>query len=253
MHPTSGVAFPLALAAALSITVGVLVGSSSAELESAVFTWREARLRMIVPRGWRASDQTSYPGLVLWMARSDPPGQIQLTVERFTRELFCSWPRSCQASRESLPSRYACALRIALEAKRLRVEPIQAGPKENEAAGLASIWFDYDDGKHFLRQAIAFSPDYAISLVLSTPTREARGTHGRAFEQALRTLHLLSAEESARAEGIDAGVAPPSDASVVDSTTLADGAVLDAGAVFESAPAPRISPIGPCETSTPAR
>jgi hypothetical protein len=246
-------AFPLALAAALSIGVGVLVGSSAAELESAVFTSREARLRMIVPRGWRASDQTSYPGLVLWMARSDPPGQIQLTVERFTRDLFCTWPRSCQTSREGLPSRYACALRFALEAKRLRVEPIQAGPKENEAAGLASIWFDYDDGKHFLRQAIAFSSDFAISLVLSTPTREARGTHGRAFEQALRTLHLLSAEESARAEGIDAAVAPPSDASVVDSTALADGAVLDAGVVFESAPAPKISPIGPCETSTPAR
>jgi hypothetical protein len=253
--------FPLALVAALSVAIGVLVGSSAAELESAVFTSREAGLRMIVPRGWRASDQTSYPGLVLWMARSDPPGQpqvtppgqMQLTVERFTRELFCTWPRSCQTSREGLPSRYACALRFALEAKRLRVEAIQAGPKENEAAGLASIWFDYDDGKHFLRQAIAFSPDYAISLVLSTQTREARGIHGRAFEQALRTLHLLSAEESARAEGIDAAVAPPSDASVIDSTALADGAVLDAGVVFESAPAPRISPIGPCETSTPVR
>src|SRR5512138_2935735 len=123
-------AFPLALAAALA-----------AAIESAVFTAREARLRMIVPRGWRASDQTSYPGLVLWMARSDPqPGQIQLTVERFTRELYCSWPRTCQVSREGLPSRYASAVRATLEAKRLRVEAIQAGPKENEAAGLPSIW-----------------------------------------------------------------------------------------------------------------
>jgi hypothetical protein len=241
-------AFPLALAAALAVVVGALVQDSAADLDAAVFTSREARLRLIVPRYWRASEQTSYPGLVLWMARSDPPGQLQLTVERFTRELFCSWPRSCQASRESLPSRYACALRATLEAKRLRVEAIQAGPKENEEAGLASVWFDYDDGKHFLRQAIAFSPDYAISLVLSTPTRETRTTHARAFEQALRTLHLLSAEESARAEGIDAAVAPPSDASLIDSTALADGAVLDSGVVFESAPAPKINPVGPCPT-----
>jgi hypothetical protein len=252
-------AFPLALAVALAVAVGALVEDSAAELDNAVFTSREARLRLIVPRGWRASEQTSYPGLVLWMAHIDPPGQtpvpgqLQLTVERFTRELFCSWPRSCQASRETLPSRYACALRAALEAKRLRVEAIQAGPKENEAAGLASIWFDYDDGQHFLRQAIAFSPDYAISLVLSTPTRQTRATHGRAFEQALRTLHLLSAEETARAEGIDAAVAPPSDASLVDSTALADGAVLDSGVLFESAPAPKINPIGPCPTPPTAR
>jgi hypothetical protein len=242
-------AFPLALGAALAVATAVFVGSSAAELENLVFTSREARLRMIVPRNWRASDQTSYPGLVLWMARSDPqPGQIQLTVERFTRELYCSWPRSCQVSREGLPSRYACALRATLEAKRLRVEAVQAGPKENESAGLPSIWFDYDDGKHFLRQAIAFSPDdYAISLVLSAGSKEARATHGRAFEQALRTLHVVTAEETARAEGIDAPVAPPSDASIIDSTALADGAVLDAGVVFESAPAPKVNPIGPCD------
>src|SRR5690348_14536380 len=234
-------AFPLALAAALAIAAAVFVRISAADLENGVFTSREARLRMIVPRNWRVSDQTSYPGLVLWMARSEPqPGQIQLTVERFTRELYCSWPRTCQVSREGLPSRYACALRSTLEAKRIRVEAVQAGPKENEAAGLPSIWFDYDDGKHFLRQAIAFSPDdYAISLVLSAGSKEARAIHGRAFEQALRTLHLVSAEESARAEGIDAAIAPPSDASIIDSTALADGAVLDAGVVFESAPAPK--------------
>jgi hypothetical protein len=246
-------AFPLALAAALAVAVGAVVEDSAAELESAVFTSRAHHLRLIVPRGWRASDQASYPGLQLWMARSDPQGQIQLTVEDFTRELYCSWPRSCQLSREGLPSRYACALRAKLEAKRLRVEAIQAGPKDNEAAGLPSVWFDYDDGRHFLRQAIAFSEDHAISLVLSTSTKEARTTHGRAFEQALRTLHLLSAEEAARAEGIDAAVAPPSDASVVDSNALADGAVLDAGVVFESAPAPKISPVGPCPTSPSSR
>src|ERR1051325_3702826 len=112
-HPRA--AFPLALAAALAIGIGALVGDSAAELESAVFTSREAGLRMIVPRNWRASEQTSYPGLVLWMAYSKPPGQLQLTIERFTRELFCSWPRSCQLSREALPSRYACALRSTLE------------------------------------------------------------------------------------------------------------------------------------------
>jgi len=242
-------AVPLALIAALGLAAGVIVEDSAAELDNLVFTSRADRLRLIVPRGWRASDQPSYPGVLLWMARSEPQGQIQLTVETFTRALFCSWPVTCRTSHDALPSKYACALRPKLEAQRLKVGPVQAGPKDNEDAGLPSIWFEYDDGKHFLRQAIAFSSDRAVSLVLSAPTSAARATHARAFEQALRTLHLLSAEETARAEGIDAAVAmavAPADASTIDSGALADGAVLDAGVRFESAPAPKISPIGAC-------
>jgi hypothetical protein len=246
-------AFPLALAAALSLAVGILIDDSAAELENQVFTSRADRLRIVVPRGWRASDHPSYPGLLLWMAPNQVPGQpafagqIQLTVEAFTRDLYCSWPASCRASHDGLPSKYACALRIKLESMRLRVEPIQAGPKENEQAGLSSISFDYDDGKRFLRQAIAFSADRAISLVLSAPSKELRTRHARAFDQALRTLHQLSLEETARAEGIDATIAPPTDASIIDSGALADGAVLDAGVLFETAPAPKISPVGSCD------
>jgi len=239
-------AFPVAVLAALAVIAVVAVDDSAADLDNLVYTSRSNHLRLVVPRGWRASDLPSYPGLLLWMARSEPQGQMVLTAEDFSRELYCSWPRACQTSHEGFPSRYACALRSKLEGQRLKVGPVQAGPRENEAAGLASIWFEYDDGKHFLRQAIAFSADRAFSLVLSAPSSEARATHTRAFEQALRTLHLLSAEETARVEGVDAAVAPPGDASVIDSNALADSAVLDAGTAFESAPAPKITPVGPC-------
>jgi hypothetical protein len=240
-------AFPLALIAALAAAVAVVVDDSAAELENLVFTSRADRVRIVVPRNWRASDQPSYPGLLLWMAPTQPQGQIELTAEAFTRELYCSWPVTCRASHEGLPSKYACALRPKLEAQRLRVGPIQAGPRENEAAGLPSIWFEYEDGKHFLRHAIAFSSDRAFSLVLSAPTGDARAAHSRAFEQALRTLHLLSAEETARTEGIDAAVPrPPGDAVPADAAALPDSAPLDSGVAFESSPAPLISPIGPC-------
>jgi hypothetical protein len=243
-------AFPLALVAALGLGTAVLVEDSAAELENLVFTSRADRLRLLVPRGWRASDQPSYPGLLLWMGRSEPQGQIVLTAEAFTRDLYCSWPVTCRTSHETLPSKYACALRSKLEAQRLRVNAIQAGPRENEAAGLPSIWFEYDDGKHFLRQAIAFSPDRAISLVLSTQTSEARTTYSRAFEQTLRTLHLLSAEETARAEAASATAAgTPDDASTGDAGAPADGAVPDAGATLEATPPPppKLDPVGPCK------
>jgi hypothetical protein len=181
------------------------------------------------------------------MARSQPPGQIELTIEHVTHDRYCSWPLTCRANQDGLPSQYACALRAKLEAQHLKVDSPQAGPKENEAEGLPSIWFEYNDDKHFLRHAIAFSsPDRAISLLLSAPTSAARTAHIRAFEQALRSLHLLSAEETARASGIDAAVAAvPDDASLVDSGVLADAAP-DAGVLFESAPPPKVSPIGPC-------
>lgn len=228
------------LLGALVFGTRFLVGESHAELENSVFTSRANRLRMVVPRGWRATDQPSYPGLLLWMLRSQPPGQIVLTAETFTREQYCSWPIACRTSPESLSSKYACALRARLQTQRMQVGPVQAGPKDNEAAGLPTVWFEYDDGKRFLRQAVAVGADRLVTLVLSSPTNDARAAHVRPFEQALRTLRPLTTDETSTIEP-DAPPAPPSDASTpIDATTI------DAG--FESTPAPKINPVGPCPT-----
>jgi hypothetical protein len=248
MRRARALAFPLALLVALVVAIGFLVGDSSAELENQVFTSRADRLRMVVPRGWRATDQPSYPGLILWMMRSQPEGKIVLTAQAFTRELYCSWPIQCRSSHEPLQGKYACALRQKLADQRMRVGPVQAGPKDNEEAGVPSVWFEYDDGKHFLRHAVALSSDRAISLVLSAPTNDARATHVRAFEQALRTLHTLTAAETAPVEAVDAAlaVADASTSSLDAVATVADATNVDAGVMFESAPAPKLEPIGPC-------
>src|SRR5512139_3683560 len=102
-------AFPLAVLASLLFALVFLVGDSRAELDSQnqVFTSPADRLRMVVPRGWRATDQPSYPGLLLWMMRSQPPGQIVLTSETFTRDLYCSWPVACRASSDTLTAQFA--------------------------------------------------------------------------------------------------------------------------------------------------
>jgi len=241
MRRFAAATFAIALLASLVVALGLLVEESRAELENQVFTSRADRIQMVVPRGWRATDQPSYPGLLLWMMRTQPPGQIVLTSETFTRELYCSWPVACRNSGDSNTAKYVCALRERLTAQRLRVGPIQQGPKENELAGLPSVWFEYDDGKRFLRQAVAVTSDRAVSLVLTAPTNEARAAHGRPFDQALRTLHVLTAAETA----------PTNDASLgmldaMPSTLPVDGAPRDAGVVFESAGPPRLSPIGPC-------
>jgi len=195
----------IASATAIGVAVGVVVivgeRPSQADLDNQVFTSKTALVRLVVPRGWRATDQPSYPGVLLWMLRSEPEGRLALTAEPFTREVYCSWPITCRSGKGaalSLPAKAACALRSKLLAQHMRtVGDAQAGPKENDDEGLPSVWFEYDDGKHFMRQAIAIDEDRVVSLVLSTQTNDARAGYVRAFEQALRTMRPVNAEEQA--------------------------------------------------------
>ncbi|HEY4238668.1 MAG TPA: hypothetical protein VGM88_02590 [Kofleriaceae bacterium] len=188
-----------ALPAAIALVIGgavtaFLVEESRADLDGQVFTSRADSLRLVVPRGWRASDQASYPGVILWMMRSSPAGTMMLTGEDLTHALYCSWPVQCRTEREALSTRYACALREKLAAQRFKVGPIEPGPRETDAQGLPIVWFEYDDGKRFLRQAVAVGAEgttdtqRAISLVLTASSSTDRTTHVRAFEQALRSI-----------------------------------------------------------------
>lgn len=229
--------FALVFVVGIALAI-VAIGSirpAAADLENQVFTSKAERLRLVVPRGWRATDQASYPGLLLWMMRSQPEGRIVVTAEPFSRALYCSWPLACRLNKDALGLRYACALRDRFVKLGMHVGPVQAGPRENEAAGLPSVWFEYDDGKHFVRQAIAYDDERAISVVLGTPTVEARTTHVRSFEQALRTLRPIEGGDTGSPSELgDAGVA------------TRDGGPEAAVVPSASRPAPRLNPIGPC-------
>jgi hypothetical protein len=234
---------------ALAVATLVAVAVAHAELENLVFTSKPDQLRMVVPRGWRATDQPSYPGILLWMARTQPDAHLVLTAEAFTRKLYCSWPLTCRKTHDALPSQLACALRSDLQAQHMRVGPIQAGPKENEAAGMPSVWFEYDDGRHFFRQAVALTEDRVVSLLLSAPSSEGRTAYARPFEQALRTLRPLTAEELQTAAGSAAPPPPPSDQPPVDAGVLADaGTETPRATTFQAAPAPKVNPVGSCTT-----
>ncbi|HEY4175616.1 MAG TPA: hypothetical protein VGM90_02230 [Kofleriaceae bacterium] len=218
------------------IASAFLVEESHAELENSVFTSRAYGLRMVVPRGWRSTDQESYPGLLLWMLRSQPEGTIVLTAEPLDHKRYCTWPLACRSSSDSLSAKFACMLRTRLTAQKLKAGPVQAGPKENEEAGLPSVWFEYDDGKRFLRQAVAVGDTSAVSLVLSAPTNEARAAHVRPFEQALRTLRPLTTSEAriaAVTSPVDAGVP----AVVVDASTDAGTGSAGSGSGSAAPPA----------------
>jgi hypothetical protein len=246
----------LAIASAVGVAAIALfaIKPVSAELENQVFTSRADRIRLVVPRGWRASDAPSYPGLLLWLMR--PEGKMVLSAQPFTRELYCSWPITCRASHDvsNMQSKLACALRQKLVTESMRIGPIQAGPKENEDAGVPSVWFDYDDGKHFMRQAVALGDDRAFSLVLSASSADARNSQIRSFEQTLRTLRPLTTEElgaqlaPGTAITVDAGVISTIDGSVAESGSAGSGSGSAPAPPPESVnpPTSKINPIGPC-------
>lgn len=185
--------------------------SVSADLDSQLFTSREHRIKLTVPKGWRASELPSYPGIVLWMLRSQPEARIVVGAEALRQELVCAWPAECRSLSKPLAERYACALRSQLERQDILVGQIQSGPKENVAAGMPSVWFEFTDGKRYVRQALAANERRVVSLALTAGSIADRGTHARAFDQALRSLHELSEAEARAASPsalADNGAAP---------------------------------------------
>lgn len=234
------------IAAALAAAV-IAIPTVRAELDNSIFTSKVHRIRLVVPRGWRPTDQPSYPGLLLWMVRNQPEGKIVLTAEPFTRAVYCSWPIECRQSTDPLPSKLACALRQKLTAQRMRVGPTQGGPKENAQNGMPSVWFELDDGKRYLRQAVALGEDRVVSLTLHATSLETRSTHVRAFEQALRTLRPLTpAELGVQAPSPEQAVAQLVDDAGVPSDAASDAAVAVIATTFESAPESKQEPVGPC-------
>ena len=209
---------------------------------------RADNIRVVVPRGWRESDAPSYPDLLLWMMRGD--AKIILTAEPVTHALYCSWPVQCRTSHDisSMTGRYACALRDKLQRDHhMHVGLVEGGPKENEDAGLPSVWFEYDDGHHYMRHAIAVADNRAVGLVLEAPSSDQRSGAVRSFEQALRTLRPLNSEElatvaTASGSAAAAGSASPSD---IGSAGSAGSAGAPAPALALPAPS-RVDPTGPC-------
>ena len=193
-----------------------LAPDGDATLENQVFTSRAHRIRVSVPRGWRASDQSSYPGVLLWMRRSKPPGMMLLTSEAIDDAIYCAWPAQCRQLSDTLAAQYACALASRLEQMGFGVGPVQAGPRDGE---LPSVWLEYDDGKRWLRQAVASDDVMAHTLILSAGSAQQRASHARAFDQALRSVHPLADDEieppapiDARPADADPAAAPQSDA-----------------------------------------
>jgi hypothetical protein len=181
-----------------ALAVALVHSQADASLEGEVFTSREANVRMVVPRGWRVSDLPTYPGVLLWMAHTKPRGLMLLTADTLDREARCAWPATCRTAGRPLAEQMACGLAARLTEDGFKPGPVQSG---------RTPWFDYEDGKQWLRQAVLVSGAHAVTVVLSAPSAADRASHARAFDRAVRSLRPLTAlEAAAAAPAIDAGL-----------------------------------------------
>jgi hypothetical protein len=158
------------LAALTALTALVLAprAIARAEIDGDRFRSTEWRVTMTTPRNWQITDQTSYPNILLWMVRHNPPGTMLLSAERIAADL------DAQA--------YATATIAILEAMGFEVR----SPQLHGATG--AYWVDFDNGAVFLRQAFLVTGGLGYALTLSAPDARGRTQHLRSFDQALRSI-----------------------------------------------------------------
>jgi hypothetical protein len=162
-----------ALLAALSPTL------ARAELEGDSFRSDVWHVSLTTPRNWQASDQSSYPNILVLMVSASPRGKMLLSAERLDRV------RDAET--------YARNTAAVLAKLGFTVGVPRAHPT-------GAFWLEYDNGKAFLRQAFVVAGGYGYSLTLSADDVHGRTQHLRAFDATLRSL---------RPDRIAAPPAPP--------------------------------------------
>jgi len=147
-----------------------------ADIEDSHFTSKRWGVAIDAPRNWTLSERTSYPNILLWMARQSPPeGKMLLTAEKLPR-------------RTSDSLTYARQTRIVLRQMGFTVR----APQLHSVTG--AYWVDFDDGSSFLRQAYLTKGGVGFTLTLAAPTSRIRNQHLRAFDASLRSLSFIEIE-----------------------------------------------------------
>ncbi len=154
------------------VVVASLAGGeiSHADLDGDKFRSDQWKVSIEGPKGWQLTESTSYPSILLWMVHRRPDARMLFSAEPLT------------AIRDS--QTYATET-----AKKLQELGYQVrAPQLHSATG--AYWLDFDDGEHFLRQALLVVDDTRIgySLTLSAADVRIRGQFLRAFDFSLRHL-----------------------------------------------------------------
>ncbi len=167
----------LATAFALAIVVGATADHRAhAEVEGDTLIATERGLRLELPRGWRASEVSAYPGVVVWLARTTPRVTVLVTVDPLVGP--------CRD-----PLRF-CSAEGAIDVLRTQLDA--AGFQMTAQAQSRTPELEYQSGKRFLRQAVIVIGDQVVSVVLAADSPSVRAAQGRMFERLTQSVRAIA-------------------------------------------------------------
>jgi hypothetical protein len=204
--------------ALLAIAVATIVvgASARAAIDGNTFTSETHNVRMTLPRGWRAADQPTYPGIIVRMFHTRPRATILLAVDPLD-EVLANVAAECRTRQvnEKEPAVLAPqAMQVACQQRR------RLGELGFEVAAIKEAerpWFDYRADRRDLRQGLAILGESVFTLVLAADTSSVRAQYARTFDKLLRSLRQLEASERSSppedaGASADGGAATPVDA-----------------------------------------
>ncbi|MEZ4404582.1 MAG: hypothetical protein R3B06_31470 [Kofleriaceae bacterium] len=168
---------PIVVAAALASRGGL----ARAELDGETFTSTAAGVRLDAPRGWRASEASGYPRVLLRLSRSTPPAKITIAIDRIVPGCLTA-PDAVFCSSE--PNAAAAQLRTRLDGLGVRVTAQQQSRTPE---------LEYEANRRYVRHALIIVGDQVVSVVLSTNSSAARASLRTVFDRLVESVRPLPA------------------------------------------------------------
>lgn len=162
---------------ALSLVVlAALTTSAAADLDGDAFTSPADGVRLEVPRGWRATDKSAYPQVLLTLSRSQPRARVIVTIDPIVPgcrtepdAVFCS----------SDPPKAMASLRERLDRLGVRVTAQQDSRTPE---------LEYEANRRYVRHALVIVGDRVISVILATDRPEDRSGLRRMFDRLVQSV-----------------------------------------------------------------
>lgn len=151
-----------------------------AEIDGDRYTSTTHGVRLELPRGWRVSESSGYPRVLLTLSRSVPRARILVTIDRIVpgcrtepEAVFCT----------SDPASAIAQLRGRLESLGVRVTAQQQSRTPE---------VEYELNRRYVRHALVLLDDDVVSVVIATETPAARSALRRTFDQLVQNIRRLS-------------------------------------------------------------
>lgn len=165
---------PLAVAAVVALAL-----PARADLEGNVLVSERHGVRVELPRGWRTTASSGYPGTLAWLSRSRPRVRIAIAVDAIaadcaTGAVFCSHD----------PAAAAAALRAHL---------VAAGFEITAQEQTRTPELEYQGRRGFLRHAVIVVGDVVVSVILAADTPADRAAVARTFDRITQSVRPLPA------------------------------------------------------------